>query len=403
VSAAATLGTLPIIVFYFNRVSTVTLIANLIAVPLLGMLALIPAMAFILTAPFSPGLAGFLIKASSFFTGIAVVIINRLAALSWSTFSFAKPNIAEIALFYLFLFLLIQMLALTLILADTAYLVLKDKYSTDIKITAIDVGQGAATLVQLPRGINMLIDGGGFPDSSFDMGRSVIAPFLYFKRIGKIDIVVLTHPHPDHLQGLIYILNNFDVQEVWCTGLKVYDDLYWLWEKTISDRKIKIKRLSLQSPQEFISGVRIQCLWPENKVVRSDQEASYDEANDSSLVMKIIYGNRSFLVTGDISTRIEDLLIASGQNLKSDLLFVPHHGSVHSSSMEFIRAVSCRFAIISAGKNNVFRHPHPDVLDRYRSAGVDIFRTDKDGAISVYSDGKTITITPWLTKPIPEP
>jgi beta-lactamase superfamily II metal-dependent hydrolase len=108
------------------------------------------------------------------------------------------------------------------------------------------------------------------------------------------------------------------------------------------------------------------------------------------------YGTRSFLITGDISAHVEALLMRSGQNLKSDLLFVPHHGSVHSSSVDFIRAVSCRFAIVSPGKNNVFRHPHPAVLDRYTSAGIEIFRTDKDGAISVYSDGKAINVTPWL-------
>jgi competence protein ComEC len=421
VSAAATLGTLPIIVFYFNRISAVTLIANLIAVPLLGMLTLTLAMAFILTAMFSPGLSSFFIKAASFFTGISVDIINRLAALSWSTFSFSKPNMAEIILFYIFIFLLIEtitpgsknnnkgfparhpsfvrtalLISLALILADAVYFVLKDQYSTDLKITAIDVGQGSSTLVQLPHGINMLIDGGGFPDSSFDMGKSVIAPFLYSQRIGKIDIVVLTHPHPDHLQGLIYIVNNFDVKEVWCTGVKADDDLYLLWEKTILEKKIKIKRLSSQSPPENISGTTIQCLWPFQAPIQNDHDMSFDDTNDSSLVLKISYGKKSFMVTGDISAYVETLLIASGQNLKSDLLFMPHHGSKYSNSIAFIRAVSCRYAIASAGKNNVFHHPHPAVLDRYHVNGVVLFRTDQQGAITIQTNGKALEITPWL-------
>lgn len=426
VSAAATLGTLPIMVFYFNRVSAITLIANLIAVPLLGMLTLTLAMFFILTAVFSPWLAGVFIKTAAFFTGISVEIINRLASLSWSSFNFTKPNIAEILLFYFFLFLLIEVIvpgnknnqqkfpsryplliktalfvSLALILADVVYLAVKDKYSNKIRITAIDVGQGSATLLRLPRGINMLVDGGGFHDSSFDMGRAVIAPFLYSQRIDKIDIVVLTHPHPDHLQGLIHIVNNFDVREVWCTGAKANDDLYRLWEKSISERKIKIKHLSSQSPPEIISDVHFQFLWPMRPVDQTDQESSYDETNDASLVMKITYGTKSFLVTGDISAGVEARLISPEQNIQSDLLFVPHHGSVHSSSIDFIRAVSCRYAIISSGKNNVFRHPHPAVLDRYTSAGVEIFRTDKHGAISIYSDGKTITLDPFLKKTDP--
>lgn len=427
VSAAATLGTMPIIVYYFNRVSTVTLIANIIAVPLLGMLTLIPAMAFILTALFSPWLAGFLVKAASFFAGIAVAAINWQASLSWSSFSFIKPNITEIALFYIILFLLLSLnanhgeqkageskinrpllikmallVALILMIADGVYLTFKDQFSTQIKITSIDVGQGSATLFQLPGGVNMLVDGGGFYDSSFDMGKLVIAPFLYAKRIRKIDIVVLTHPHPDHLQGLIYVLKNFNVQEAWCTGLKAESDLYRLWEKTISGHKIKMKHLSSQSPPVSISGVQIHFLWPMPPNNRGNWEMSKDEANDSSLVMKITYGDERFLVTGDISSCVETCLIESGQNLKSDVLFVPHHGSNHSSSMDFIRAVSCRYAIISVGKRNVFRHPHPDVLARYDSAGTGIFRTDEHGAISIESDGKTMSITPWLKRSLPE-
>jgi competence protein ComEC len=428
VSAAATLGTLPIIVYYFNRVSAVSLIANLIAVPLLGMLALIPAMVFILTSLFSSSLAGFLVSVSSFFAGIAVTAINRLASLSWSSFSFVKPTCFEIALFYISIFLLISamtpseknhdrgftarhplgirlalLVSLALIVADLTYLAWKDKSSNHLKITAIDVGQGASTLVQLPRGVNMLIDGGGYQNSPFDMGRSVIASFLYARRIKKIDIAVLTHPHPDHLQGLLYILDHFDVQEVWCTGLAVDDELYRLWMKKITQHNIRIKHLSALSQPADISGVHIRFLWPLNQPQQTDREMSYDAINDASLVLKMTYGSRSFLVTGDISSQVEAQLIVSGQNLKSDLLFVPHHGSIHSSSSDFIRAVSSRYAIISAGKNNVFRHPHPDVLNRYRSAGVEIFRTDQDGAVLVDSDGQTLFITSWIKRPEPEP
>ncbi|HPC86196.1 MAG TPA: DNA internalization-related competence protein ComEC/Rec2 [Smithellaceae bacterium] len=425
VSAAATLGTLPIIAFYFNRVSAVTLIANLIAVPLLGMLALIPAMMFILTSLFSTTLAGFFISVASFFTGIAVRVIEELALLPWSSFSFVKPNVLEIVLFYLFLYFLITaltpgsqkegpqsrpvwirtglLICFALILADAAWLVLKDRYSNHLKITAIDVGQGASTLIQLPRGVNMIIDGGGFHDSSFDMGRAVIAPFLYAKRIRKIDIAVLTHPHPDHLQGLIHIVNHFDVREVWCTGLKTDGDLYRLWEETLSGLGVRLRFLSADSPPVDRSGVNFRFLWPPHPPRPTGLDLSYKETNDGSLVMKITYGVRRFLVTGDISESVEANLIASGDDLKSDVLFVPHHGSLTSSTPEFVRAVSCRYAIVSAGKNNVFRHPHPIVLERYRSAGAEIFRTDQDGAVSVDSDGQTLSISPWIKKKDSDP
>ena len=392
VSAAATLGTLPIIAFYFNRVSAVALIANLVAVPLLGILALIPAMMFILTSVFSAALAGFFISIASFFTGIAVSIIEELALLPWSSLSFIKPNALEIALFYAFMYFLIEALTTdrpkdlqdvparrplwiktgllvcaALILADAAFLVLKDQFSSHLKITAIDVGQGSSALVRMPGGVNMLIDGGGFHDSSFDVGRAVIAPFLYAKRIRKVDIAVLTHPHPDHLQGLIHIVNAFDVREVWCAGLTADNDLYRLWEKTVAERGVKVRTLSAQSPPEVVSGVTFQFLWPLRPPPPGVQGMSYQETNDASLVIKMTYGARRFLVTGDISAAIEAFLTASGKDLKSDVLFVPHHGSLSSSSPDFLRVVSCRYAVISAGKNNVFRHPHPAVLERYRS------------------------------------
>lgn len=427
VSAAATLGTLPIIAFYFNRVSAVALIANLVAVPLLGILALIPAMMFILTSVFSAALAGFFISIASFFTGIAVSIIEELALLPWSSLSFIKPNALEIALFYAFMYFLIEALTTdrpkdlqdvparrplwiktgllvcaALILADAAFLVLKDQYSSHLKITAIDVGQGSSALVRMPGGVNMLIDGGGFHDSSFDMGRAVIAPFLYAKRIRKVDIAVLTHPHPDHLQGLIHIVNAFDVREVWCAGLTADNDLYRLWEKTVAERGVKVRTLSAQSPPEVVSGVTFQFLWPLRPPPPGVQGMSYQETNDASLVIKMTYGARRFLVTGDISAAIEAFLTASGKDLKSDVLFVPHHGSLSSSSPDFLRVVSCRYAVISAGKNNVFRHPHPAVLERYRSAGAAIFRTDRDGAVSIDSDGQSLSVTPWIKKPDPD-
>ena len=421
VSLAATLGTLPLLVYYFNQVSAVTLIANLIAVPLLGVLALIPSMIFILAAPFSSSLAGLLIKIAAFFTGLTVEFINRLASLSWSSFSFIKPNGFEIILFYLFLFLLIRtfspvnklpargflarhpsfaktalLIVGILLFVDAVYLTGKNRFSSDIQLTAIDVGQGSSTLIRFPHGVTMLIDGGGFKESTFDTGRSVIAPFLYDQRISKIDIVVLTHPHPDHLLGLIYIVNHFNVAEVWCTGWKTEDDFYRLWENTLSENKVKIKILSAESRRIDIAGAGIRCLWPLHPPENRSQGQYQDDINDTSLVLRITYGTKNYLVTGDISSRVESLLIRSGQDLQSDLLFVPHHGSVHSSSLDFIQTVSPQYAIVSAGKNNVFRHPHPAVLNRYSANSASVFRTDQQGAISAYSDGKTLTVTPWM-------
>jgi competence protein ComEC len=413
VCIAATIGTLPLIIFYFNRISSVTVIANLIAVPLLGTLSLALAMAFVLSALISMTIAGFFIKLASFFVGISVDIISKLASLSWSSFGFTKPVIPEIIIFYVFIFLLFQfidarcsaetrkgffahrpmllkyLLLLTLIFlaGDAVYLSLKDSFSRNLRITAIDVAQGSSTLLQLPGGKNMLIDGGGRAESNFDIGKLVIAPYLYHRRISKIDTVVLTHPHPDHLQGLLYIIDNFNVKEVWSSGLRVDDELFMEWEKIIKKKEIKMKYLSAQSPRINVNGVEVSILWPLKPILDSANLSPYAGINDSSLVLKLTFDKISFLITGDISSEVESSLIMSGANLQSHVLFVPHHGSAHSSSTQFIERVACRYALISAGRGNSFHHPHPSTLIRFKEVRAEVFRTDRDGAIMLLTDG----------------
>ena len=242
----------------------------------------------------------------------------------------------------------------------------------------------------------MLIDGGGFADSSFDMGKLVVAPFLYHERISKIDIVVLSHPHPDHLHGLLYITDNFDVQEVWSTGLRPDNENFRQWEKIISHNKIKVKYLSVQTPPTELSGVKVNILWPLKPLKHDATDQFYDLVNDESLVLKINYGKIGFLMPADISAYVERQLIKSGQDLHSDVLFVPHHGSSRSSSPDFIRKVACRSALISAGVNNSFHHPAPSTIKRLTEAKVNILRTDRDGAITVTTDGTKMDIDTYI-------
>lgn len=421
VCIAATIGTLPLIIYYFDRVSLVTIIANMIAVPLLGTLTLAVSMFFILFS-FYPSISGYFVQLASFLTQISISFINRLAALSWSSISVTKPNIIEIVFFYFLIFFIIQFiderkkkstnnkysplrfaalkyLSVIIVLffaTDITYLTFRDKFSSDLKVTIIDVGQGYSTLLQFPGGENMLIDGGGFAKGSFNVGKGVITPFLYHERIGQIDTAVLSHPHPDHLLGLIYILNNFAVRQIWKSNLDVDSITYPEWEKAIKLNKINVWMLSSKSPENISNGVAVKILWPPDYSRKDRNSFSYDEVNDSSLVLKITFGKISFLFPGDISTEIEKQLIKSGADLKSDVLIVPHHGSNHSSSAEFIKAVSCRYAIVSAGKSNVFKHPHPSVLQRFKEAGAEIFRTDQDGAINFTTNGDNLHINTFL-------
>lgn len=419
VSFAATVGTLPLIMYYFNRISFVTILANIIAVPLLGTLTLSLSMFFILFS-FSTVISGFFVQLASFFTQISINIINTLAALPFSSLSITKPNIIEIAVFYSMIFMMMQwidkksglprkwsafrfmaikyllIIALLFFAADMTYQIFKDKWSSDLRVTMIDVGQGNSALVQFPRGKNMMIDGGGFMKSSFDVGKGVVAPLLYKKGIKKVEIAALSHPHPDHLLGLIYILNNFNVREIWKTNLSVNTDVFPDWEKAIKMNHIRVSLLSDKSPGKIMNGVNVSVLWPSDYYLKNIRNVSYDAENDSSLVLKITYGNVSFLFPGDISSEIEKKLVHSGVNLKSDVLLIPHHGSNQSSCPEFIHAVSCRYAVASAGKSNVFQHPHPDVIEKYKKAGAEIFSTDQHGAIMFTTDGNNLHVDTFI-------
>ena len=247
----------------------------------------------------------------------------------------------------------------------------------------------------------MLIDGGGFSDSSFDTDKSVLAPFLYHERISNVDTVVLSHPHPDHLLGLIYIMNNFNVRQAWRSNLPIDLEDYPGWEKAIKLNNINVSLVSNKSPEKIFNGVRVNVLWPSNYSIHEMNNLSYDEVNDTSLVLKITFGKVSFLIPGDISADVEKQLIESKIDLRSDVLVVPHHGSGYSSSAEFIKAVACRYAIVSAGKSNVFHHTHPSTLQRYNNAGVSIFRTDRDGAVTITTDGNNLRINTFLLAPFP--
>ena len=385
VCLAATIGTLPLIVYYFNLASSVTIIANLIAVPLLGTLALALAMLFLFASFFSTAVAGFFVKITSFFVLISIEIINKLASYPWSSFSMAKPNVLEIVIFYLFLFLLIKFIdskreaggffprhplitryalifTFLFFIGDSIYLSLRDKVSSDLRITAIDVGQGsAASWCASPAGKICLSTAVVLPEAPSILGKMVIAPYLYHERISIIDTVILTHPHPDHMLGLLYILDNFNVREFWSTARIIDNEFYQKMQKIIAERKIKTVCLSEQTSAKKIGNVEINFLWPPHmpqsaavEFIRRRHLMSHRWCTSAEIRQVIFSCYRRYF-----SRQSKIILVRSGKDLKSDVLFIPHHGSAHSSSSEFIKRVSCRYALASAGNGNTFHHPHP--------------------------------------------
>ena len=444
-SVSATLGTLPLILFYFNRLSVVTLAANLIVVPILGVLAIPLCLFIILAVPLSAPLADIIIRISAVLVNISLSLVDTLAALPWSSVYVSTPTLLEIGTYYLLLIstgfwldrlnqkaasktpgkllLLWKIMPVFLILfliVDGAWFYLKGQHRDNLTLTAVDVGQGSAILIQFPGGKRMLVDGGGFFDDTFDVGKYVIAPFLWKEKISRIDTIVLSHPHPDHLQGLLFTLENFQVNEVWTNGEESDTPLYLTFRRIIRERGIPLRILSDRTPAMEMSGVVIRILSPvETSAIpvairssRTQEENDAnplsallvtqpsakrgarvaDEVNDRSLVMKLTFGSRSFLLPGDISNATESRLAESTGGLGSDVLFVPHHGGFRSSSAPFLEKVRPQVAVVSCGADNVFHVPHQDVLERFKRIRSHIYRTDRDGAVALETDGKELRI-----------
>jgi len=244
-----------------------------------------------------------------------------------------------------------------------------------LKVKFLDVGQGDAEFIETPDKKQILIDGG--PDMSIleKIGKEL--PF--YDRY--IDLVILTHPEADHLNGLIEIVKRYDIGAIIMTGVFRNTGQYKEFLNIIKNKKIPVYLAKSGGEIDFGNNIKMDILYPfdnlKGKVI--------SDSNNTSIVAKLIYGNFETLFTGDIEKSVENKLIKSGLNLKSDILKIAHHGSKTSSGEEFLKAVNAILAVIEVGKDNTYGHPHQEVLERLKN--LQIFQTGKDGDIKILSDG----------------
>jgi len=253
-----------------------------------------------------------------------------------------------------------------------------DVENSTLKVHFIDVGQADCILIQAPTGENMLIDAGNNADAD------TIISYLDDQRVRKIDVLVGTHPHEDHIGSLDTVIDTYDIGKIYMpkvtNSTKTFEDVL----AAIQNKGLKITTAVGGTNISFSPDTKVELLAPNS--------SEYDELNNYSAVIKLTYREISFLFTGDAEDISENEMMAKGYDLKADILKVGHHGSNSSTTEEFLEAVGPTYAVISVGKGNDYGHPHKEVLTRLSEAGIKIYRTDESGTVVFSTDGANIEV-----------
>jgi competence protein ComEC len=261
-----------------------------------------------------------------------------------------------------------------------------------VRVTAIDVGQGDSTLVDFPDGSAWLVDAGGVVGSPVDPGAASVLPLLRARRRARLDVVVLTHPHPDHFGGLAAVLAAIPANELWDSGQGELEGAGPVYSALLRDARARGTRIV--RPAELCGRPRRAGAATIELIAPCPGFVPARDANDNSLVLRITYGRRAALLTGDAEALEESELVTRNRNaLRADFLKIGHHGSRTSTSGAFLDAVRPTFATISCGVRNRFGHPHLPVLERLQLHRVEMLRLDRAGGVIWQTDGMEIDVT----------
>jgi len=403
-SFSAQLGSIPLSAYYFNQITPIGIITNIWAIPLTGLIIFISFMGISIGLIFP-----IFMKISGKILGILFLILKSamklMVLIPGSNLEISSPFIISIIIIYILIYvfpdiyrqkavpvlqkrdkkkiIIISLLILFIIISELLFPFLDHNLS----ITFLAVGQGDSILVKIPDNKYILIDGGGFEGLSSNKGKSVILPYLKNKGIKKLTAVVISHFDLDHALGIKAVLQERKVAMLVLPSGFEKNKIALEILSLAKDKGIPV--ITVNREDEFIyNNLKINILNPE-------EGHYYENRNNRSIVIKLDYINFSILLTGDLEEKGENKLLQKDINLKSNILKLGHHGSGGSSSLTFLKEISPDIAIISVGKNN-YGHPSISVFKRLKILNIKSLRTDRQGAITIKTNGYTYKILTYL-------
>ena len=411
-SCAAEVGLFPVSALVFSRVTAAGLVLNFAAIPLMTIVQ-IGGMLVIAASIAAPG-AVYTVAFVSHLAAWGLVESARLVELMpWSVTRLAAPAMAVVAIYYAgwAAWLAADHVArlrpdragasrrarrasMAAVVCAGAWIVVTPQTrfarNARLEVTFIDVGQGAATLVRFPSGHSMLVDAGGAAGGRFDIGRRVVEPVIWAKGVQRLTRVIATHGDVDHVGGAGSVIRDLRPYEVW-EGVPVPPEPILRRVRVVANGEAATWRMVQRGDTVWFGDVEVITWHPalpgwERQRVR----------NDDSVVVELRMGAVSVLLTGDVETAAEAELARVLPSAGIRVLQAPHHGSATSSTWPLLKAAAPDLAVISAGRGNRYGHPHQAVLERYRSVGARIFRTDLDGAITVRTDGRLVEVSTFI-------